>query len=101
VEGMWRRGKGAGGLYAPTESGRKSRRLRYSWRRSSVVCYAMKETTTNEDESDRWGPHGSGATPMVWCALVDAKWARSAGVRCACSWTRCWVGAGKANGPTR
>jgi hypothetical protein len=34
----------------------------------------MKETTTDEDESDRWGAHGSGATPMVWCALVDAKW---------------------------
>ena len=72
--GMWRRGKGAEGLYAQTESGRKSRRPRHSWRRSRAVCYAMRKKAADEDESDRRGPHGSGATPTVWSVLVDAKW---------------------------
>jgi hypothetical protein len=49
-------------------------RLRHSWKRSRTVCYAMKKKATDEDESDRRGPHGSGATPTVWSALVDAKW---------------------------
>jgi hypothetical protein len=75
VEGMWRRGKVAGGLYAPTTSERESRRPRHPWRRSSVICYAMKETASDEDESDQRAPPGGDHAEQHWegRAACDAK----------------------------